>query len=497
MAIEIKEYVGHKFTSVSGSNNFLNLTEGYTETYMAEDSIMVDMEAIHSRITRNNTYYSPNCLKESVPYWTSPYKVPVIMHHNEKDGHIIGRVHSTEYTEVNTRGNTPALIFTINVGDEEGKKGIKNGTLSTVSIGVIAHDLRCSICGTNLAEEGMCEHEKGEFYDIDDKQKLCYWIIEKMEPKEVSYVIVPSDAYAHNLKVYDAIKKKKSEVKESVEIYNPFADLIEATKVKTKVDVQEGKQIDEEVDKKTDVSKKEETTEDNKTTENKSEDKTEGHEDPAGEPGVEGNRESDTKTEETNEEEISEETKVTEKETKTDEEVNDDEKSKEDEASKETENNKELELAKEEIAQLKKDLEAVKQEKSKLENKLEKVTETKESVERELVKFKAEKKKQLVEQISELRNQLSLPKEDEQTLIESSEESLQTVIKNLNEFTQVQRNAFGLQTITSPVAVSESKDNTILEVEKSNKKNLNVKESFEKSNKTLEDQVINLMENLF
>lgn len=68
VAIEIKEYVGHKFTSVNGSDNFFNLTEGYVETYMAEDSIMVDIEAIHSRITRNNTYYSPNCLKESVPY---------------------------------------------------------------------------------------------------------------------------------------------------------------------------------------------------------------------------------------------------------------------------------------------------------------------------------------------------------------------------------------------------------------------------------------------
>lgn len=68
VAIEIKEYVGHQFASVNGSNNFKNLTEGHAETYIAEDSIMVDIEAIHSRITRNNTYYSPRCLKKSVPY---------------------------------------------------------------------------------------------------------------------------------------------------------------------------------------------------------------------------------------------------------------------------------------------------------------------------------------------------------------------------------------------------------------------------------------------
>ena len=472
VAIEIKEYVGHQFVSVNGSGNYINLKEGYAETYMAEDSIMVDIEAIHSRITRNNTYYSPNCLKESVPYWTNPYKVPVIMHHNEKDGQIIGRVHSVEYTEVNTRGNTPALIFTANVGDEEGKKGIKNGTLSTVSIGVIAHDLRCSICGTNLAEEGLCEHEKGEYYDVEGEQRLCYWIIEKMEPKEVSYVIVPSDAYAHNLRVYDAVKKKKSEVKESVEFNNPFAELIEATKVKVE-DAKEGKQIDEEVGKTADVNKSEEKPED-KAIEN------ENIEGQTQEPNTEENKEQETDKETSKEEE-----KETSEEEKQEE-------PKKEEASKE--DSEELKLAKEKIAQLEKELEDTKTEKAKLENKLEKVKETKESVEKELVKLKAEKKKQLVETISELRSQLSLPKEDETALMESSEESLQLTIKSLNEFTQVQKTAFGLQTLNSPVAVSESKDNTA--VEKTNKKT-DVKESIDKSNKTLEDKIINLMENLF
>lgn len=181
MAIEIKEYVGHEFVSVNHTPTKLkNMTESSVETYIDENSLMVDIEAIHSRVTRNNTYYSPECLKDSVPYWTNPYERPVIMHHNEKDGVIIGRIKSVEYKEAETRTGTPALVFTANIGDEEGKKGIKNGTLSTVSIGVIAHDLRCSICGTNLAEEGLCEHEKGETYD----GKLCYWIINKMEPKK-------------------------------------------------------------------------------------------------------------------------------------------------------------------------------------------------------------------------------------------------------------------------------------------------------------------------
>lgn len=419
------------------------------------------------------------------------------MHHNEKDGQIIGRVHSVEYTEVNTRGNTPALIFTVNVGDEDGKKGIKNGTLSTVSIGVIAHDLRCSICGTNLAEDGLCEHEKGEFYEVEGEQQLCYWIIEKMEPKEVSYVIVPSDAYAHNLRVYDAVKKKKSEVKESVEYNNPFADLIEATKVKSKVeDTKEGKQIDEEVEKGSDVSKPEE--EENKepeTNKETPEDKaTEGHEDPAGEPGEPGADKSNNEDENT-------ESKEGEEQESKDPEEDDKKKSEEEDKDNKNENpseeeNEELKLANEKITALEKELKTVKDEKAKLENKLEKVTETKESVERELVQFKAEKKKTLVETITNLRSQLSLPKEDETILMESSEESLKLTVKSLNEFSQVQKATYkGLQTLSSPVAVSESKDNTV--VEKSNKNLKNVKESLNDSNKSLEDQMKNLMENIF
>ena len=56
MAIEIKEYVGHEFVSVNATKETTNLQEGYVETYIDENSLMVEIEAIHSRVTRNNTY---------------------------------------------------------------------------------------------------------------------------------------------------------------------------------------------------------------------------------------------------------------------------------------------------------------------------------------------------------------------------------------------------------------------------------------------------------
>lgn len=170
MGIELKEYVGATFLNSNCNNNNVNLTEAYTQTYIDENSLMADIEAIHSIITRNDTLYTPECIKQSLPYWTSPYERPVIMHHNEKDGKIIGRVKAAHYISESKRSGTPALELVANIGDEEGKIGIKNGTLATVSIGAIAHDIRCSICGTNFAEEGMCEHEKGEVYN----GKRCY-----------------------------------------------------------------------------------------------------------------------------------------------------------------------------------------------------------------------------------------------------------------------------------------------------------------------------------
>ena len=470
MAIEIKEYVGHEFVSVNATKETTNLQEGYVETYIDENSLMVEIEAIHSRVTRNNTYYSPECLKESVPYWTNPYERPVIMHHNERDGQIIGRIKSVEYKETDTRSGTSALVFTANVGDEAGKKGIKNGTLSTVSIGVIAHDLRCSICGTNLAEEGMCEHEKGETYD----GKLCYWIINKMEPKEVSYVIVPSDIYAHNIRVYDAIKKKKSEVKESVE-NNIFEDLLKSTKEivdsiqeSAATETVEGTQVDEEVEKDAKIANPETTEE--------------------------------TKTEETVEEETSEETteekeveETEEKEESKEEESQEENKEEVEDSKEEQKENEELIAAKAKIEELTKEIETLKSENEKLSNKAENEKRLKEAAECKLVEYQAKEKKSLVEQINKLRTDLNLTAEDEATLIESSEETLRNTIKQLNEFTTVQKKIFGMQTLTSPAAVCESKDNTT----KENNEITNVKESIEDSNKSLEDDYIELFKNIF
>lgn len=190
----------------------LQTTESVNFDPISPNSIMVDYEAIHVGMTRNFTFYTEEALKSSVPTWTKPYLRPLIMHHNEKDGKIIGRIHHADYTDKNTLSKTGTLLLTANVPDKEGIEGIQDGRLKTTSIGAIVHDAECSVCGQNIAEYGPCEHERGVEYD----GKLCYWIIKKMEAKELSYVIVPSDIYSQHIKVYKPEKGKVSNVQETV-----------------------------------------------------------------------------------------------------------------------------------------------------------------------------------------------------------------------------------------------------------------------------------------
>lgn len=260
MAILIREYLGSPTGLNESSLSAFSLNEGMnTLEAVSKDSLMVDIEGIHVGPTRNFTWYTEEALKSSVPTWTKPYQRPLILHHNEKDGKIIGRVMAANYTDMNTRSKTGALVFTCNVPDREGKDGIKDGRLKTVSIGVIAHDVRCSICGHVISEYGECEHERGMIYD----DEVCYWMVHKMEAKELSYVIVPSDIYAHNIKIYSPDEKNLIEnfKQEGVTGVSKVTSLQESTetiivedadkKVETKVvdaKVNDGKQEESKAD---------------------------------------------------------------------------------------------------------------------------------------------------------------------------------------------------------------------------------------------------------
>jgi hypothetical protein len=249
MAILIKEYLGSEGIKVDWNYKAPVMTAAESAVVsndpITPDSLMADIEGIHSIQTRNFTWYMDEALQDSVPTWIKPYLRPVIMHHNEKDGRIIGRIRFATYTNKNTLSGTGALVFTVNVPDKEGKEQLLDGRLKTTSIGVIVHDCRCSICGHNIATDGPCEHERGKEYD----GKICYWMIYKMEAKELSFVIVPSDIYSQCIRIY---KPSQAELKESSE---GVLNLSEATKLDANGQpITEGTVIDENGNKPADAT---------------------------------------------------------------------------------------------------------------------------------------------------------------------------------------------------------------------------------------------------
>ena len=407
MAIEIKEYVGFSSSQPTNHSGII-VQESVAATatpqqMISPNSLMVEIEGIHSDVlTINCTKYSESCLKKSIPYWTSPYEKAVIMHHNDEDGQIIGRVKKAEMID-SKRSGTPAINFTCNIGDENGIKGIKNGTLATVSIGAVAYDVRCSICGENVAVCD-CEHEKGHVYD----GKLCYWTIEEMEPREVSYVILPSDKYAQTMKVY---KPGKKELKESVEVRKRMSVCDEILK-----------QLTEGVD---DEAVKDKVVIDEEVKDKKDEDKK----DPEEKPVVDEEKEDEVDEEK---KEDKDEEKAEEKVEEEKEEDDDDKKSDEDDNKDEEDSNKEDRDAI--IEDLKKELAELKSELDKVKKQLKETKKLKEKVDLELAKFKVQEKVNVARDIKVLKESIGIEcGEAEDMAKDNTIEELNLIYKTLKE----------------------------------------------------------------
>ena len=406
MAIEIKEYVGFSSSEPTKNNGIIvqeAMATAIPQQMISPDSLMADVEGIHSDVlTINCTKYSEQCLKDSLPYWTNPYEIPVIMHHNDEDGKIIGRVKNVEMID-SKRSGTPAILFTCNIGDEDGVKGIKNGTLSTVSIGAVAYDVTCSICGANVAECD-CGHKKGRVYD----GKLCYWTINDMEPREVSYVILPSDKYAQTMKVY---KPGKKELKESVEV-KKMSVCDEIMKRLTESVIEDD---EPDKDKKDEIKIDEEIKDEDKKPKDDKKSVVD-EEKPADEEKADDNEEK---------EELEEKDPVVDEEKK-DEEIEEDD-NKDEEDSNKDDRDAIIDDLKKEVAGLKEELEKVKKQ-LKDEKKL------KEKVELELAGFKVQEKISIARDIKVLKESIGIEcKEAEEIAEENSIEELNLIYKTLKE----------------------------------------------------------------
>lgn len=154
------------------------------------------IEAIHAGRTRNfNRYLSEKLkgdasLKSGVYSWLHPYPKPVIYNH-DTETQSTGRVYNAAWTQ-HTRAGRDGIIVIPKITDPDAIQKILDGRLLTVSIGATTDAAVCSICGTDILEEGWCGHEKGQEYD----GIMTEWIAGNLFFDELSWVNVPADSDA-------------------------------------------------------------------------------------------------------------------------------------------------------------------------------------------------------------------------------------------------------------------------------------------------------------
>ncbi|WP_139995242.1 hypothetical protein [Kurthia sp. Dielmo] len=220
--MDFKEYEGFKpiDSTVVGKMNFTEADKqvaAENAIKLPNKGLIVEIEAIHESVTSNFTRYTKESMKQGLPSWTAPYAKPVILHHNEKDGKVIGRVLSAEYRE-NGEAGLPCVVIQAVIYDEDAIEQVLDGRLLTTSIGVRVNDVRCSICDHHIISEkdGCPHHARGTFYN----GQLCTWDMNDMYVKEISYVVVPSDKFSKNTRILENNSVKSVTFSESANFNN-------------------------------------------------------------------------------------------------------------------------------------------------------------------------------------------------------------------------------------------------------------------------------------
>ena len=185
-------------------------------------SLVCEVDATHSGTLINNRIYPPESMQKGVRTWTTPYKKPVLVNHDDtKDP--IGRVIAARYLKT-TRGTDmkeykPVLResdgygyqrLTIKITDSEAIQKILDGRYETVSVRMATDHAFCSVCNADWSgEDGPCDHTPGQKYD----GKLAYMTTGELNYREMSFVNIPADEYAGVKEAIVAGQKDSAEMK--------------------------------------------------------------------------------------------------------------------------------------------------------------------------------------------------------------------------------------------------------------------------------------------
>ena len=198
-------------------------------SYNGGKGLVITYDLSHSGRRINNRIYSTKGQQRGIDSLTSPYPKPILKNHDQSGepiGRFIGGEWQNLYDEAKEflqssqaaldihsafAGDDPEKIYDTlkamnlienkqwpglgrmrvqaNITDEEAIKKFMDGRYMTFSAGSTTDRHVCSICKTDWAKDGMCEHRHGKTYDGE----ICVFITGDFLVMEGSVVNTPAD----------------------------------------------------------------------------------------------------------------------------------------------------------------------------------------------------------------------------------------------------------------------------------------------------------------
>ena len=212
-----------KTEKVKLTDNLIN------RSYSTGKGLVITYDLSHSGRRINNRIYSTAGQQRGIDSLTSPYPKPILKNHDQSSepiGRFVGGEwqnlydEATEFLQSNQAaldihnaftGDDPEKIYKTlksfnlienkkwpglgrmrvqaNITDEDAIKKFMDGRYLTFSAGSTTNRHVCSICGTDWASDGMCEHRHGQQYDGE----TCVFITGDFIVLEGSVVNTPAD----------------------------------------------------------------------------------------------------------------------------------------------------------------------------------------------------------------------------------------------------------------------------------------------------------------
>jgi len=192
-------------------------------------SLLVDSPATYSGYLLNGRVYPGQHMQEGTRTWTdqahggiSHFNKPVLLHHDSSQDPI-GRVVKAsfqalksgdsffeDYIEPARNGAEGSGVTTLGmrITDSAAIEKFLNKEYLTLSTSFYSPQAICTVCGTNMMQDGWCEHRPGQKYEVEDSDDVeCYFVTGQMFYKEVSVVNDPAQprAVVQNMKMEDCV----------------------------------------------------------------------------------------------------------------------------------------------------------------------------------------------------------------------------------------------------------------------------------------------------